>query len=238
MTFTKEQAKASDRILAELTQQFYSAQTRIDAASNKAHVAAGDQKAYIGRIAVWRLSEEDVEARLEGRARSAEYAYLREDASTALRLLHAVQDALRDAQREMETQEDVWRDNGRWSRFYLVPGGHIHRNPGCHSLRPTTHITWLPELSGESDEEAVKEHGPVLCSFCFPLAPTTWTHGVIGANALDATVCTGSGKYVGNTMTDKQKRLYRKYTACPDCGLSQSVTSTFKLRKHKKAKPA
>lgn len=235
MTFTKEQAKASDRVLAELTQAFYVAQTRIDAASHKAHVAAGDQKAYIGRTAVWRLSEEDVEARLEGRARTAEYASLREDASTALNLLHAVHDILRDAQWAMDAHNVEWSMNGRWSRFYLVPGGHIHRNPGCHSLRPTTHITWLPELSGESDADAVKEHGPLLCTFCFPDAPVEWTNG---EKAPDATVCTGSGKYVGNTMTDKEKRLYRKYTACPECGLSQSVTSAYKIRKHKKAKSA
>lgn len=234
MTFTKEQAKESDRKFAELTEAFYIAQARMEFASNSIHIAAGDQKAYIGPIAVWRLTKEEAEARLEARVLAETHDFLRDEANAKLTRLRTAQDALRDAQRAMGTQGEVWSENGRWSRFYLVPGGHIHRNQACHSLRPTTRINWLWQLSGESDQDAVKEHGPVLCSFCFPLAPAAWTHGVTGANAPDDTVCAGSGIYAGDIMTDKQKRLYTKYATCPNCDTGQSVTSAWKFRKHKK----
>ncbi len=74
-----------------------------------------------------------------------------------------------------------------WQRFFMVPGGHIHASTGCHSLRITTLITWLPELSGETEAEAVAEHGAMLCTKCFPSAPVEWTIG----NA-DPSKCSGA----------------------------------------------
>jgi len=60
-----------------------------------------------------------------------------------------------------------------WSRFFLVTSssGHIHSSMHCTTCRPTTTYGWLPELSGETEAEAVKAHGPSLCSVCFPGAP-------------------------------------------------------------------
>lgn len=68
-----------------------------------------------------------------------------------------------------------------WSRFFLVTSsqGHIHSNMDCSSCRPTTTYGWLPELSGQTEKDAVEAHGPALCSFCFPSAPTEWTQAKI-----------------------------------------------------------
>ena len=38
---------------------------------------------------------------------------------------------------------------------------------------------WLPKLSGMTEAEAVEEHGPALCSVCFPSAPVEWQGGKI-----------------------------------------------------------
>lgn len=65
-----------------------------------------------------------------------------------------------------------------WSRFYLVLGGHIHSSKGCHTCTLTTLFSWLPELSGLSEADAVEAHGEILCSVCFPSAPVAWTNGV------------------------------------------------------------
>lgn len=68
----------------------------------------------------------------------------------------------------------------RWSRFYLVAGprGHIHSSMDCHSCYPDTEFFWLPELSGDTEDEAVAAEGEILCTFCFPSAPVAWTEGI------------------------------------------------------------
>ena len=68
-----------------------------------------------------------------------------------------------------------------WSRFYLVVGnsnGHIHKDLACHSCYYDTQYAWLPELSGDSEAEAVEAEGEILCTFCFPSAPVAWCEGV------------------------------------------------------------
>ena len=60
-----------------------------------------------------------------------------------------------------------------WSRFFVVTSsqGHIHSSMTCSSCYRTTTYGWLPELSGDSEAEAVATHGPALCTVCFPSAP-------------------------------------------------------------------
>lgn len=68
-----------------------------------------------------------------------------------------------------------------WSRFFLVTSspGHVHSSTHCSSCRPTTTYGWLPSLSGKSEDVAVEELGPNLCTICFPSAPTSFTGGKI-----------------------------------------------------------
>lgn len=76
--------------------------------------------------------------------------------------------------------DSVYRSH-MWSRFYLVVGnanGHIHKDLACHSCYPDTQYAWLPELSGDSEAEAVEAEGEILCTFCFPSAPVAWCEGV------------------------------------------------------------
>lgn len=70
-----------------------------------------------------------------------------------------------------------------WERYYLVTNhdGHIHRSMSCSTCnrgryRPTS-FSWLTELSGLDYEVAVSEYGKILCSVCFPEAPTDYTEG-------------------------------------------------------------
>jgi hypothetical protein len=66
-----------------------------------------------------------------------------------------------------------------WSRFFLVTSspGHIHSSMYCTTCRHTTEYGWLPQLSGKTEADAVKDCGPTLCTVCFPTAPTDWTTG-------------------------------------------------------------
>jgi len=64
-----------------------------------------------------------------------------------------------------------------WSRFFLVTSsdGHIHSSMSCQTCRWSTTFGWLPELSGQTEADAVALRGPALCTVCFPSAPTEWT---------------------------------------------------------------
>lgn len=226
MAFTKEQAKASDRRLAELTAAYWAATDRLTDAVDALHRAAGE-RARTGARA-WALTE--AQAREQAQRIAADDGqprWVRDRAAAApgrVDEARSARDAADDAVRAHEVQ---WRDNGRWSRFFVVQGGHIHQSPGCHSLRPTTRLGWLPELSGESEADAVAAHGPTLCTHCFKSAPVEWTtqHQVI-----DPLACLG-GSVVSGSF---RRRMHGGIGVCGECGQLVTVTSTGKVRKHKK----
>lgn len=70
-------------------------------------------------------------------------------------------------------------DYSGWSRFFLVQNtnGHIHSTLHCSTCRWDTDFAWLPELSGLTEADAVAEYGEILCSVCYPSAPSEWTTG-------------------------------------------------------------
>lgn len=114
-----------------------------------------------------------------------------------------------------------------WSRFFLVQ--HIHSSQHCSSFRPTTRIGWLPNVSGLTEVEAVKEHGETLCTICFPSAPVELT-----TKPADPNLCTGSGKYHDTEHLTGRERNYTAPSGyCPDCGRWNTVTKTGVMRKHK-----
>lgn len=58
-----------------------------------------------------------------------------------------------------------------WTRFILVPAGHLHRGTGCSTLRWNTERYALPEYSGADETEIVGLAGERACTVCFPSAP-------------------------------------------------------------------
>lgn len=68
----------------------------------------------------------------------------------------------------------------QWSRFFIVPDGHIHSSMNCSTCNKdgkATSFGWLPQLSGLTEADAVEAHGMTLCTVCFPSAPVEWTTG-------------------------------------------------------------
>ncbi len=114
----------------------------------------------------------------------------------------------------------------RWSRFFLVnnTNGHIHSSMNCSTCNMRTNFSWLPNLSGLTEKDAVEEHGPLLCTVCYPSAPTEWTLGHVKDTSDQ---CPGSGTYQENPSR-------RRYLTCDSCSKVVNVTSTGKLRSHKK----
>lgn len=67
-----------------------------------------------------------------------------------------------------------------WPRFYLVPQGHLHSSTACQTCNRqgyATAFSLIPELSGDTEAEAVAEMGAVLCTVCYPSAPVEHTDG-------------------------------------------------------------
>lgn len=131
-----------------------------------------------------------------------------------------------------------------WSRFFLVRnnGGHIHSSMACSTCFPTTLFGWLPELSGLTEKEAVEAHGTILCSICFPSAPVEWTLGKQRDTSND---CALSGQSITQVFGSwEAAKPHFRYSgvggyivgACPGgCGQrGVAVTSTYKVRKHRK----
>lgn len=131
--------------------------------------------------------------------------------------------ALADARMLARVEND--RLYGGWSRFFLVQ--HIHKSMYCSSFRPSTRIGWLPSVSGLTEEEAVAEHGETLCTICYPSAPTHLTKRL---EFVDPNVCTAPRDPDGKASNP---RAYSRWATCT-AGHRVSVTSTGKLRKHKK----
>ncbi len=123
----------------------------------------------------------------------------------------------------------------RWSRFFLVTSsiGHVHSSMRCSTTYMSTEWAWLPELSGKSESEAVKQHGEKMCTVCFPSAPAhpAWKKAVAKREeeekAKQDALCGGSGYY----PTDTANRG-RKYVRCMVCGETVSRTPNGNLRSH------
>jgi hypothetical protein len=156
-----------------------------------------------------------------------------EDVRDRQTALEAERDAIRA---EMTPLDDEYLAHP-WSRFFLVTssaGGHIHSSTHCSTCRPRTTYGWLPGLSGLTEKDAVEAHGTILCSVCFPTAPTEWTVG--NKPKVDPNQCPGSG------TSDFDQDTYRRMgisgngrARCTHCGTFQGVTTNYNLRKHKKA---
>lgn len=69
--------------------------------------------------------------------------------------------------------ENVYGAYG-WSRAYIVPGGHVHRDYHCHTLFVDTQRFLVPEVSGMTEDEIVAKAGERACTVCYPSAPSEY----------------------------------------------------------------
>lgn len=141
--------------------------------------------------------------------------------------LDKARDAIKAARTEAQPLEAEYEAE-RWPRFFLVTntGGHIHSSMHCATTFPTTQWAWLPDLSGLTEDAAVADQGPRLCSVCFPSAPVEWTLGL--PKKLNPAQCPGSSQQAVDV-------IYRYRTPrgrCAVCGTSVAVSNTGKARPH------
>lgn len=187
--FTREQAKASDHELYDLMMAVSRQQSLMGYAADRIHRAAGDD--YRRRFDVrsgWKLSlTEAIAAAQDAASETAPRgAMARADAEKAIEHYQERHAALRAAEAAQAEQDREWEEHGRWPRYSVVPGGHIHSDMGCftfHRGKSRTDVRWAFPVSGDSVEEAIEVYGEALCTHCYPDAPVDKTTATVPVDA-------------------------------------------------------
>lgn len=197
------------------------------------HHAAGDKRKGSRSYSWWAMSDDDAATAVQN-ALAGMTPWDRRSAEQSLARLVELNSAIAQVRAALEPGEAEWDRRNGWTRFYIVPGGHIHSSTRCHSLKPTTRIGWLPELSGRDEAAAVAEHGALLCTHCYPSAPVEWTNKLeLDAAAKAASNCPGSKTYRYDRKTARTGYMSGNAGTCEECGGRITLTSTGLLRSHK-----
>lgn len=181
MIFTREQAKAADKELYDAMLVVADKQARLARALDTIHRVAGDsyRRRYDSRSG-WKLTDEEARAIVTERA-DTDTTYNGREAQSVLEKLTDAGIEL-DQARAAKALADKWADHGQWLRYAVVPGGHIHNNDGCFTLRWDTDVRWAYQISGDSVAEAIATYGEALCSHCYPDAPVAQTLGKVATD--------------------------------------------------------
>ena len=177
--------QAFDTVLAALSDKMGDRMRAVAAHTAKLHELAGDSKSYRNsRVPVWGLSDLEVEREAQRKVAHGDLAAMNILAQRASE--QAILDAINF---EIDNMNAVYmRAGNRWTRFFpsvTKSQPHIHRSLSCHTLHATTVMTWAPQLSGRTDEQAVAELDEALCSVCFPDAPVA-LHEYVSRKSQDA----------------------------------------------------
>jgi hypothetical protein len=201
--FTRTEAKASDAKLVELIDVKRAADTKLGHAVDSLRHTVGDRQSGWGRDRKWGMTFSEVIAKADELAATDETYKGREAAQSVAKYRTALEtfQVARDA---VSVQNREWAEHGRWTRFLAVVGGHIHNNEGCHTLRLDTLTYWLPELSGDTEADAVEVYGEVLCSHCYPSAPVSWQNGKL-ATGPDGKPMTKAEQAAAQAAKDAEK---------------------------------
>lgn len=141
-------------------------------------------------------------------------------------------EAKRDAlNAEMRPFDEEFRRRGGWNRYYLVQGGHVHREMSCSTCYPSTQFGWLPNLSDCDENAMVEEHGDNACAICFP-AVLNHPAFLRAAKLRIAQEAAEAAKLCPASGTHSKSGGFHRYVKCPECGRPTPVTRNGKYRKH------
>lgn len=183
--FTREQAKEADRVLNELMYETARKEQRVVWAEQSLRRLV-DRETGWGRDRAWGKSFEQALAEVRAQAATvdSEKPWTQREAQEALDKLDEAISQLNTAKLAESNQGALWAAHGRWNRYSVVPGGHIHTNGrACHTLRMTTTVLWAHPVSGDTVADAIATYGTVLCTHCFPDAPVEQTGGKVLTDA-------------------------------------------------------
>jgi hypothetical protein len=179
------------------------------------------------RMTTWPTTAD--EAIAEMRAKGTEYIGMGRTAAAVVKRYDDAVAAL-DANRAAMAPLDAEYARRPWSRFYVVAGGHIHRDRHCSTCNRGVYRTrfgWKPDMSGMNELQALTmlaEQQHVLCTVCFPNAPVVPTAPVASKH------CAGSGKPA--TEGTRKRVGMTIYGDCSGCGERTVVNMDGGIRKH------
>ena len=229
---THEKAVEIDTELADLYTERAKRQNVLSDTRQSLHYALRINKTKQGRSWVWPFSLNEVVAKAEAKLAEGWSTYDADRVRKMIDNIPAAQAAVNEVTVKIDALEAL-HDEHQWSRFFLVnnTNGHIHSSMSCSTCNWRTSFSWLPTLSGLTEKDAVDAHGCILCSVCFPSAPTEWTVGNV--KEADPNQCPGSGT---GEYSDYRRTGYNGTGRgfCKHCNEFVSVTTTGKMRKHKK----
>jgi len=139
------------------------------------------------------------------------------------------------AEHEALPYEEQW-ERRRWTRYIVVPGGHLHFRQ-CHTLTPgRTMIGQVAEASGLTPVEVIAKYDATACTHCFPDAPVAPKK-----TPAEEGFCGHSGQPMTQAQRDTLNARYPSgwhnfavaRTVRCECGAHVSITKTDKIRKHK-----
>lgn len=231
MNLTTATPAEIDTLAAELYRNEGRQIKRVEAAVLSIRGALGQKSRTWGRGAskVTEWPNTDAEAIAAIRAKGTEYIGMGRTADAVVKRYDEAAAELA-ATREAQAPLDAEYDRRPWSRFYIVAGGHIHKSRYCSTCNRgqyRTEFGWMPDMSGMDEAEALvalAERSFILCTVCFPNAPTV---PVVDAAP---THCLGSGKRpIEGTIRGGQSR----YGDCPVCTDRPLIVGGGVTRKHK-----
>lgn len=154
-----------DTKLAGLYERGAKLTASIRARLNTVHTLVGDVRR---RTEAYKLTDQEAVAKLQ--EVGAENTYSAHRANEVLRELPILQRDLERVQAQKEILDGLYAEH-RWTRAFIVSGGHVHSSMSCSSCYPTTQFSWLPELSGHDEGEIVELGGERACTICYASAP-------------------------------------------------------------------
>lgn len=121
---------------------------------------------------------------------------------------------------------------GGWTRYLVVPGGHLHFR-SCHTLTPgRTMVGQTAEASGLDQAEVVGKYNATACTHCFPDAPVEAERA-----PAEEGFCEHSGEYVPDEkLPDNWMSRYVSPSVRCECDHFGAITKGGKFRKHKAGK--
>lgn len=226
-----------DTALAALYGRQLAAEARIEGARDAVHRIAGDRGRQVSRNRKeYKLPYEVAENK------AIEFVVVNwesTDGKAAKRVLDgitAARDELAKIEEEAAPLEAEFAAR-RWSRFFLVTSsnGHIHSSMNCSTCNFRTTYGWMPEVSGQTMAQAIAEwdkrgSAEVLCTTCFPDAPSARTQ-----KPVDENLCPGSGTSNYPRETARLGYMSGNYGVCSHCNTPITVSKLGRMRKHPKA---
>jgi hypothetical protein len=222
MGMTQNIPRDTDTALAIIYKRRADANHIIERALDEAHRIVGDQRYD---QSAWRRSDTDVEIDVRKLADThVPTPWTVYDPTSVVARLDTARAELDRCGTDQRPLDDRYNASP-WSRFFLVTSsdGHIHSSMSCSTCRVTTEFGWLPELSGQTEADAVAAHGPLLCTVCFPSTRSGWTAG-----QRKIQYCEG----IPDPESSCRRVGTHTYLRCT-CGHTAIVNANGSLRKHK-----